>query len=713
MNFDRKDFSDEELIRFYKNILLPRLIEEKMLVLLRQGVISKWFSGMGQEAISVGAAMAMQEQEWILPLHRNMGVFTTRKMPLSKLFLQWQGSREGYSKGRERSFHFGSREHAICGMISHLGPQLGVAAGVGLAYKLNKKNRASLVFTGEGGTSEGDFHEALNTASVWDLPVIFLVENNGYALSTPSSEQYRCESIVYKAEGYGMEGVRIDGNNILTVYDTLRGVRDYCIKYQRPYLVECMTFRMRGHEEASGTKYVPAEILEDWGKKDPLVNYESWLLKEGVLTAEAITALREEIKENIESELKPNLQPRPIVADTEAELNDVYASAELSGPMDPSPDAADGSMAGAAQTRGTVEGSAEGVDPAETLEKNEEGSDKREDGSDAGTMGEADEPVPEKRMIDAIKEGLYQSMERHPRLILMGQDIAEYGGAFKITEGFVKAFGKERVRNTPLCESAIVGCALGLSLEGYKSVVEMQFADFVTAGFTQIVNNLAKSHYRWGQRADVVIRMPTGAGVGAGPFHSQSNEAWFFHVPGLKIVYPSTPEDAKGLLIAAINDPNPVLYFEHKALYRSLSGPVPSGPYEVEIGKARRVQEGKDISVITYGAGVHWATDYARDHPEVSLDILDLRTLLPLDYDAIRAAVERTGKVLVLHEDTLTGGIGAEIAAWIGEHCFAGLDAPVLRCASLDTPVPFNKDLENNFLARARLHEMVEKLMGY
>jgi 2-oxoisovalerate dehydrogenase E1 component len=691
MNFDRKDFSNEDLIGFYRNILLPRMIEEKMLVLLRQGLISKWFSGIGQEAIAVGATMAMQDKEWILPLHRNLGVFTTRKMPLSKLFLQWQGSREGYSKGRERSFHFGSREHAICGMISHLGPQLGVADGVGLAYKLNKVKRASLAFTGEGGTSEGDFHEALNTASVWDLPVIFLVENNGYALSTPSSEQYRCKSIVYKAEGYGMEGVRIDGNNILTVYDTLRGVRDYCVKYQRPYLVECMTFRMRGHEEASGIKYVPAELLEDWAKKDPVISYEGWLLEEGVLTTEAIAGIREVMKETIESELRPGLEPRTIVADTAEEMNDVYAPRDLTG-------------------------SGEGLPNADQIGKRlEEEGDPRVEEEESGDrpIGEHARPVAEKRMIDAIRDGLYQSMERNPQLVLMGQDIAEYGGAFKITEGFVAAFGKERVRNTPLCESAILGCALGLSLEGCKSVVEMQFADFVTAGFTQIVNNLAKSHYRWGQPADTVIRMPTGAGVGAGPFHSQSNEAWFFHVPGLKIVYPSTPEDAKGLLIAAINDPNPVMYFEHKALYRSLSGPVPEEPYEVEIGKARWVQAGNDLSIITYGAAVHWATDYAREHPQISMDILDLRTLMPLDYDAIRAAVERTGKVLLLHEDTLTGGIGAEIAAWIGEHCFDKLDGPVLRCASLDTPVPFNKELEAHFLAKSRLGAAVEKLMGY
>ncbi len=659
MNFDRKDCSNEELIRLYKSIVLPRMIEEKMLVFLRQGKISKWFSGIGQEAIAVGATLAMETKEWILPLHRNLGVFTSRKMPLSRLFLQWQGSPDGYSKGRERSFHFGSREHAICGMISHLGPQLGIADGIALAAKLGKSGKATLVFSGEGGTSEGDFHEALNVASVWDLPVIFLIENNGYALSTPVSEQYRGESLVYKAASYGMEGVRINGNNILAVYDTLRGIRNYCTKYQRPYLVECMTFRMRGHEEASGVKYVPKETLEDWGKKDPVINYENWLREQNILSEEDIGHLREETLRHIESELSGVLEPVTILPDTDEELADVYAPAPF--------------------VRAEPE-------PA---------------------------PAPEKRLIDAIREGLDQSMKRHDNLILMGQDIAEYGGAFKITEGLMQTYGKHRVRNTPLCESAIVGCALGLSLEGYKSVVEMQFADFVTAGFNQIVNNLAKIHYRWGQAADVVIRMPTGAGVGAGPFHSQSNEAWFVHTPGLKVVYPSTPYDAKGLLIAAINDPNPVLYFEHKALYRSISGPVPEDYYELEIGKARLFQKGDDLSIITYGAGVHWALEYAQAHPELSLDILDLRTLLPLDYTAILASVVRTGKALVLHEDTLTGGIGAEVAAWIAEHCFPLLDAPVSRCASLDTPVPFNIQLENNFLARSRLDESVKKLMEY
>ncbi len=679
MHFDSKDLTHEQLVHLYKSLLLPRLIEEKMLVLLRQGKISKWFSGIGQEAIAVGVTQALLEDEWVLPLHRNLGVFTSRHMPLHKLLMQWQGNQSGYSKGRERSFHFGNAQHHICGMISHLGPQLGIADGIALAHKLKKENKVVAVFTGEGGTSEGDFHEAVNVAAVWDLPVIFVIENNGYALSTPVTEQYRCEALVEKARGYGIDGVKIDGNNILGVYDTIKGVRKYCIEYQRPYLVECATFRMRGHEEASGTKYVPPYLFEVWEMKDPIKNFEQFLLSKHVLSKETIEAIHQDLKEYIDVECSIGFNAKPMMVDTERELREVYAE-----------------------------------------KKYEVGSRKDEESSVQASSVYFSHPPAQKteivshiRFIDAIKDGLHQSMQQHDDLILMGQDIAEYGGVFKITEGFVAEFGKERVRNTPLCESAILGASLGLSLQGYRSMIEMQFADFVTMGFTQIVNNLAKIHYRWGQSANVVIRMPCGAGVGAGPFHSQTNEAWFVHTPGLKVVYPSTPADAKGLLIAAFNDPNPVLFFEHKALYRSVSGDVPMEYYETEIGKARHVRPGDDLSIITYGQGVIWAEDYAAAHPEISIDILDLRTLLPLDYEAIKAAVERTGRVLVLHEDTLTGGIGGEIAAWIGEHCFQLLDAPVLRCASLDTPVPFNTDLEASFLAKSRLGETVVKLLRY
>lgn len=658
MHFDRKDLSDEQLLHFYRSILLPRMIEEKMLLMLRQGKISKWFSGIGQEAIAAGVTLALDPDEWIMPLHRNLGVFTNRNIPLRKLIKQWQGHKDGFSKGRERSFHFGSSEHHICGMISHLGPQLAIADGIALAHKLRSEKKVAVAFTGEGGTSEGDFHEALNLAAVWDLPVIFVIENNGYALSTPINEQYRCGDLVERARGYGMDGVKIDGNNILGVYDTIKGVRDYCIKRQKPYLVECSTFRMRGHEEASGTKYIPGYLFEIWEKRDPVHKFEDYLKEAEVLTDELIEEIKEELKNHIEEELSHGFDASPLIPDTEEELNDIYASYTCP-PL-------------------------------------------------AGVGG-----GPTTRFIDAIHQGLRQSLEKHDNLILMGQDIAEYGGAFKITEGFLDEFGKERIRNTPLCESAVIGAALGLSIKGFKSVVEMQFADFVTSGFTQIVNNLAKIHYRWGQNADVVIRMPAGAGVGAGPFHSQSNEAWFAHTPGLKVVYPSTAYEAKGLLIAAINDPNPVMFFEHKALYRSISDEVPEEYYEIEIGKANVVEEGEDISIITYGAGVHWALEYARGNNDISFDIIDLRTLLPLDYNAICASVERTGKVLILHEDTLTGGIGGEIAAWIGDNCFDHLDAPVMRCASLDTPVPFSTILENNFLAKSRLHEYVQRLMDY
>ncbi len=648
--------SKEKQIALYESILLPRIIEEKMLIYLRQGKISKWFSGYGQEAISVGCTMAMDKEEYILPMHRNLGVFTSRGIDLTRLFCQFQGKEKGFTKGRDRSFHFGTQEHKIVGMISHLGPQLGLADGIALGNLLSDNKKSTLVFTGDGGASEGDFHEALNVAAVWDLPVIFVVENNQWGLSTPSNEQFRCKQFIDKGIGYGMEAVQVDGNNIIEVYETISKLREEIKKNPKPILVECLTFRIRGHEEASGTKYYPEGLVEEWSKKDPVERYEDHLVDKKFITISEIETLRKKLFNEVSDAFEQANNEPAIPVNTEVELADMFFPYKQS----------------------VIEGSG---------------------------------PKKEIRFVDAIQDGLRKAMDKHDNLVLMGQDIADYGGVFKITEGFVEAYGKDRVRNTPLCESAIVGSALGLSINGYKAMMEMQFSDFVTVGFNQIVNNLAKIHYRWGQKADVVVRMPTGGGVAAGPFHSQSIEGWFFHTPGLKIVYPSSPEDAKGLLLAAFEDPNPVMFFEHKALYRSLKEEVYEGYYTTEIGKAKTIQEGTTLSIITYGMGVHWAKEICDELPNNAIEIIDLRTLAPLDEDAIYESVRKTSKALVLYEANYTGGVGAEVAALINEHCFKSLDAPVKRLASLDTPVPFAEVLEYNFMPKNKLKQAILDLM--
>lgn len=658
MTFDRKDLTNDQLLDLYKRILKPRLIEEKMLILIRQGKVSKWFSGIGQEAISVGVTAVLDTDEYILPMHRNLGVFTGRNIPLYRLFSQWQGKANGFTKGRDRSFHFGTQQYKIIGMISHLGPQLGVADGIALANKLKKNGKVTAVFTGEGATSEGDFHEALNIASVWELPVMFVVENNGYGLSTPTNEQYRCENLADKGVGYGMESHIVDGNNILEVYNLLSELKASMIENPRPVLLEFKTFRMRGHEEASGTKYVPQELMDMWAIKDPVENYRKYLSESGVLTEEFDADIRAEIKKDIDESLAiANAEPE-IEASYEEELNDVYKpyTFELVKPN------------------------------AET------------------------ENI---RFIDAISASLRQSMERHENSVIMGQDIAEYGGAFKITDGFVAQFGKDRVRNTPICESAVVSAGMGLSINGCKAIVEMQFADFVSTGFNPIVNLLAKSHYRWLEKADVVVRMPCGGGTQAGPFHSQTNEAWFTKTPGLKVVYPAFPFDAKGLLNTSINDPNPVLFFEHKQLYRSIHQEVPTDYYTIPFGKAALLKEGNNVTIISFGAAVHWALDTLAKNPDISADLLDLRTLQPLDTEAIFASVKKTGRVIIYQEDSMFGGIASDISALIMENCFEYLDAPVKRVASLDSPIPFTKALEDQYLPKERFEKTLKELLLY
>lgn len=657
-DYNRKNIDDATLLKLYRGMLKPRMIEEKMLILLRQGKVSKWFSGIGQEAISVGITAVLDKDEYILPMHRNLAVFTMRDIPLHRLFSQWQGKANGFTKGRDRSFHFGTQEFHIIGMISHLGPQFGVADGIALANKLKGNNKVCAVFTGEGGTSEGDIHEALNVASVWQLPVLFCVENNGYGLSTPTNEQYNCENIADRGKGYGMESHIIEGNDILEVYTKLKDLVESMRTNPRPVLLEFKTFRMRGHEEASGTKYVPTDLIDEWGLRDPLTNYEKYLLEKDILSEDKIQDFKDEFKQEIDENLDIAFAEPKIESTVANELNDVFKDF--------------------------------------AYQEVKENSDK--------------EHI---RLIDAISQGLKQSMERHDNLVIMGQDVAEYGGVFKITEGFVEQFGKDRVRNTPICESAIVSAAMGLSINGFKAVVEMQFADFVTSGFNPIINYLAKSHYRWSEKADVVVRMPCGAGVGAGPFHSQTNEAWFTHTPGLKVVYPAFPYDAKGLLATSIEDPNPVMFFEHKALYRSIRQDVPTDYYTLPLGKASVLREGNDVTIITYGAGVHWALETLDQNQEISADLIDLRTLIPLDTEAIYNSAKKTGKVIILQEDSIFGGIASDISALIMENCFEYLDAPVKRVASLETPIPFAANLESAYLPKNKFKENLLNLLTY
>ena len=660
--------ADLDLRALYRALMVPRTIEEKMLTLIRRGRIAKWFSGYGQEGIAVGTAWALEDRDYILPMHRNLGVWTTRGVDRERLFCQLMGKKGGFTNGRDRTFHFGLPEKNIVGMISHMAAMLPVACGLGQALRYRDEDRVACAFCGDGGTREGDFHEALNLASVWDLPVVFLVENNGYGLSTPTDEAVAPDDIADAAAGYDMPGIVVDGNDVFDVIETVQDARVYA-RQEGPVLLEMKTFRVRGHEEASGTAYVPDELIEEWKQKDPVDRFVSFVQENEALDSAEMETIRTELKDEI-NELAEWALDRPEVTSTsEVERDAVFADAP---------------------TRGTTHVPASPASDAETEET---------------------------RFIDAIQDGLWDAMQSDEDVILMGQDVAEYGGAFKVTDGFLEEFGKERVRNTPIIEDGAIGAGMGLAIEDLPAVVEMQYADFVSCGFNQTVNNLATTHYRWGQPVNVTLRMPFGGGIGAGPFHSQSREAWFAHTPGLKVVIPATPHDAKGLLRTALADPNPVLFFEHKKLYRSIRGEVPTEEYSLPFGEARVAREGTDATIVTYGLGVHWALDEAEHQAEANgadLEVVDLRTLVPWDRETVRQSLSKTNRLLVLHQATRTAGFGAELAAEVGEIGFKLLDAPITRVAAEDLPVPNAKPLEDEiFSAKARLRPKVEELLAF
>jgi len=659
MKFDITDINKSVLVNLYQKMLKSRMIEEKMITLLRQGKISKWFSGIGQEAISTGITSVLNKDEFILPMHRNLSVFTSRDIPLKRLFAQWQGKEDGFTKGRDRSFHFGTIEYNIVGMISHLGPQMGVACGIALSEKLKKTGKICVVFTGDGGTSQGDFHEALNLASVWKLPVIFAIENNGYGLSTPTNEQYAIEDLADRGASYGIESHIIDGNNIIDVYRIISKVSKSIRKDPKPILLEFKTFRMKGHEEASGQEYIENALIDQWAKKDPIKNYEKFLLKEKIISNDSIKKITQKIAKEIDTNWKKANSLPEVKFNQQKELSDVFKEYK-----------------------------------ATTIANNSNTSENI-------------------RFVDSIKNGIDEAMEEHDNLVIMGQDIAEYGGVFKITEGLMDKYGKNRVFNTPLCESSILSASYGMSIGGFKTIVEMQFSDFISSGFTSIVNLIAKSNYRWSQNSDIVVRMPCGGGVGAGPFHSQTNEVWFSKVPGLKIVYPAFPSDAKGLLHSSIDDPNPVLFFEHKNLYRTIREDVKNNRYTLQLGKGKIRKIGDDLTVVTYGMGVHWILDLLKEYNKTQIEVIDLNSLVPWDKELAFNSIKKTGKVLLLQEDNQFSGFMGEISSCISEEIFEYLDAPIVRVGSLDTPIPFAKELEKGYMANNRLKERLDFLLNY
>jgi 2-oxoisovalerate dehydrogenase E1 component len=666
----------ERLLR-YAFMKLTRDFDSRFEALLLTGRVSKWYSEVGNEATTIPAGLVLGAGDALCTLHRDLGAILAvyldpaRAFPgfgfgdpdgrrpepevlLHRLACQLLGKGEGFSQGVERSFHYGylAPEHGILhvGMISHLGAMIPVAAGCAFAFRQSGSDRVAINFIGEGGTSTGDFHEGLNMAAVWKLPLVLVIENNRYAFSTPARLQYAAERLSDRGAGYGIAAETVDGNDPDAMAEAFRRAVDRARAGEGPTLLEAMLGRMRGHSEGDDSlKVVPADELAGYRAGDPVPTYARRLEEEGVMDAALRERLEKRIAEMVETAISRAIDAPP--PPDEVALRPVFA------PVPPQREVREA--------------------PAVLRER----------------------PAGETTYVDAINQALREEMERDESVILMGQDIGAFEGAFRTTRG-LHARWPERVLDTPIAESGTIGIAIGAALLGYRPVVEMQFGDFISCGFNQLVNVAAKLYYRWQVPCPIVVRLPSGGGVGAGPFHSQNDEGWFAQTAGIKVVCPATAEDAMGLLKAAIRDPNPVMVFEHKFLYRRIKSPLPQGDGVARIGEARVMRPGKHLTLVGYGASTWTCLEAAEELAKsgVEAEVVDLRTLVPYDEETVLASVKRTGRALVVHEAPLTLGFGAEVAARLADAAFPWLDAPIRRVAYPDRPVPYAKSLEKVLL---------------
>lgn len=647
------------LHEFYRFMLLTRRFEARISALGKEGkLVGGFFSSLGQEAISVGTTLALKPEDWVAPMIRNIGTVLVRGYTPAELFSQFLARRGGPNRGKDSNLHFGDPAHGVVGCISHLGPLVPIMTGVAMAGRMRGQGRVTMTYLGEGGCSVGDFHEGLNLAAVQKAPFVLVVENNGWSYSTPLESQTLVKDIASRAVGYGIRGLIGDGNDVVEVWKLTRRAVEDARAGGGPQLLEFKTFRRKGHAEHDDAKYVPREQVEAWTARDPIDRFEAWLRDHGKMTDAERRAIHGQIDRELAEGERIAAADRP--PDPAEAIRGVYAD--------------DAIVAVTPWAR--REGDPVTAEPTEVVPP------------DAG--GDV-------TYLEAIRRALFEEMERDDRVFCIGEDIGSYGGAFRVTQGLLEKFGAARVIDTPIAESATVGAALGAALAGMRPVVEFQFIDFISCAFNMIVQFVAKMRWRTGQAAPMVLRGPCGAGVHAGPFHSQTPEMWFVHTPGLKVVMPATPADARGLLKAAIRDDDPVVFLEHKYLYRRIKGSLPGGEGIVPIGRAALRAEGDDLTIVTYGAMVHTVMAALPDLG-LSAEVIDLRTLCPLDRGAVVRSVRKTHKLMIVHEDTRTGGIAGEIAAVVNEEAFDALDGPIVRVTAPDAPVPFSPNLEEAFL---------------